>query len=160
MGFRQDVRDDFPPGWWRSAAWWRAGFVDMGTRTLIVIASALMPRRIRTALRARCIPTQLAPLDDLLDAYLAAVLVNLGACAAATWWLGTGSPHVLVVVAVAAYAIVNTVAALIVIITVSRSRLTQAAEWAVLDYIDRHAPRRGRPPETIAEYDAERLKNH
>ncbi|WP_424862864.1 hypothetical protein [Streptomyces sp. MMS24-I29] len=39
-----------------------------------------------------------------------------------------------------------------------RSRIRQRDLWRQLDFIDEHAPKYGRPPETVEEYRAQRLK--
>ncbi|MDX2394042.1 hypothetical protein NJL88_29065 [Streptomyces sp. DK15] len=39
-----------------------------------------------------------------------------------------------------------------VFVVVAQSRIRRPAAWAELDFVERHAPKYGRPPETIEEY--------
>ncbi|MEW1821416.1 hypothetical protein AB0323_11580 [Arthrobacter sp. NPDC080031] len=40
----------------------------------------------------------------------------------------------------------------------ARSRVRHRDTWAEIDFVETHAPKYGRPPETIEEYRALRLK--
>jgi hypothetical protein len=53
---------------------------------------------------------------------------------------------------------VNAATAGLVLFLVARSRWARQAEWSVIDFVAARAPRYGRPPETIEEYEAARLR--
>ena len=54
----------------------------------------------------------------------------------------------------AMWSLLNAAVAAIAVGVLVRSRLRQRADWKDLDFIEAHAPRNGRPPETVEEYRA------
>lgn len=153
--FRQSMRDDFPRGWWRSAAWWRAG-VSL-REPVSILLPVLTLRRVREIVRLRDNPVGLASREDI-EAYGIGLGANVALMLLTTRIAMAGGP-LWVVALLAAIALVNGTVCAAVVATVARSRLTERFTWAELDYVDRHAPVGDRPPDTVEEHEAVRLRN-
>lgn len=164
MGLRADLRDDFPRGWWRSWRWWLDGLTEIRVFVLLALTTALRVRRLRAARRHQDDPVFLAREDAHLDAYVAGVLLGVsGLCLVGwavvdgqlTWSLVTG----VVLSASMCWCMGNVVVGSLMIKTIVESRRRQPQTWCDLDFIESHAPRNGRPPGTVEEYAALRMKS-
>ncbi|GAA1117355.1 hypothetical protein NE857_22465 [Nocardiopsis exhalans] len=161
MGLRTGLRNEFPRGWWRSAPWWLAGLREIGLGVVAVVATVALLRRAVRGLRSRDEPGALSVFDRCLEGCLAGLLAHLaGLLGLAVLGLRgelTAVPALLLVLSVA-WALVNAATAGLALFLVARSRWARQAEWSVIDFVAAWAPRYGRPPETIEEYKAERLR--
>lgn len=160
MSLRGNLRADFPRGWWRSTRWWAECVKDVAGFAAIALAPALLTNNIRTVMTHRHEPRALARVESGLDAYMAScflqaigiffcVSMGLRPPAFETWVLAC---------AIGLYCTLNFLAAVLVTVLVFRSRFTDRFEWSIVDFIEEHAPKEGQPPETVKEYEAQRLR--
>lgn len=158
MDLKTGLRNEFPRGWWRSASWWRVGLREVG---LGVVAIAVLLPWVVPGLRSRGEPGALSIFDRCLEGCLAGLVVHLtGLVGLAVLDLRgelTAVPALLLVLA-AAWVSANAAIAGLALSLVLRSRWARRAEWSVLDFVAARAPRYGRPPEAVEEYEAERLR--
>lgn len=153
---RSVFRDDFPTHWWRSSRWWREAITDIGVRCLIVVAAVLLTRSLTGVIAHRNNPVKLARTDAHVDAYLAGCLASGMAVWFSGWTVGDDhwGSHVVLAGLLMTYSLANLIACLGVLAVLCRSRLLSRATWEQIDFVDRHSPGNGRPPETIEEYQA------
>ncbi|XVX21475.1 hypothetical protein ACQP1U_06295 [Actinomycetota bacterium] len=123
-----------------------------------VLAPALTAVRVRRIVGDREHPDRLVQRRDDVEAYGIGAMVSIGCLVLAGQLVAAAAP-LWVVALLALVALFNGVACAAVLIAVARSRLQDRVTWGQLDYIERHAPRAGRPPETIEEHDAVRMRS-
>ncbi|WP_329143040.1 hypothetical protein OIU91_04795 [Streptomyces sp. NBC_01456] len=156
LGYR--LRGEFPRGWWRSARWWSTGTRDLALSTAAAVATVVFVGEMMRAVRHRDEPRTLARLSGTFEGYVASLLVNnAGLVVLATVAIEAGPPVVLTTLLVGWY-LLNIAIGATVFVVVARSRIRQPAAWAELDFVEHHAPKYGRPPETIEEYRAQQLQ--
>ncbi|MFJ9893629.1 hypothetical protein ACIQPR_09880 [Streptomyces sp. NPDC091280] len=68
-----------------------------------------------------------------------------------------GLPVVLMAL-LAEWCLLNTAISATVFVAVAWSRIRQPSAWTELDFVEQHAPKYGRPPETIEDYRAHQLQ--
>jgi hypothetical protein len=125
----------------------------------------LFVREMRRVVYRRDDPWELSRLKGSAEGYLGGLLVN-----SAGLWFAVGLTTVApppggiraLLMAGAMTGILwypaNIAVAATILAVLARSRILQRDAWEQLDFIAEHAPRNGRPPETIEEYRAQRLK--
>lgn len=160
MGFRAQLRDDFPSGWWRSSSWW----LQSAGQTLSLLITMCLPvlrlQQVRTAIRCQRSPARLSQIS--LEAFTAAGLLYgllAGVLFVQTAASGSASQAGLLVLAGLCWSVLNFVPAAIVVIIIVRSycRRADREDWLKVAYIEKHGVTGQRPPETIEEYTAQRL---
>ncbi|KAB7835737.1 hypothetical protein [Streptomyces mobaraensis] len=158
MRLRSRLRGEFPRGWCHSAQWWITGIRDLTLNTTAAVATVVFVGEAKRALRHRDEPRTLARLSGTFEGYVASLLVNSGGLAVlVTMAIEEGLPVVLTAL-LAGWYLPNIAISATVFVVVARSRTRQPAAWAELDFVDQHAPKYGRPPETIEEYRAQQLR--
>lgn len=151
------LRGEFPRGWCRSARWWISGIRELALSTAAAVATAVFVGEVKRAVRHRDEPRTLARLSGTFEGYVAGLLVNsAGLVVLVTMAIEDGMPVVLT--ALLAWCLLNIAIGATVFVVVARSRIRQSAAWAELDFVEQHAPKCGRPPETIEEYRAQQLQ--
>ncbi|MFF1880057.1 hypothetical protein ACFVVC_01140 [Pseudarthrobacter sp. NPDC058196] len=168
MNLRAKTRDEFPRGWWRSGRWWLEGARELGVNCLAALASVLFVREVLRLVRDRDSPDDLARRRVPTEGWVAGLLLGcmaLGsftALASLAAQTGSSSPdRGLVQVAVLVsmlWWLANVVVSVTALAVLSRSRIRHMDAWAEIDFVETHAPKYGRPPETVEEYRALRLK--
>ncbi|WP_433855219.1 hypothetical protein [Streptomyces kronopolitis] len=109
-------------------------------------------------MRHRAEPRTLARLSGTFEGYVASLLVNnAGLVVLATVAIEDGPPVVLTTL-LAGWCLLNIAIGATVFVVVARSRIRQLAEWVELGFVEHHAPKYGRPPETIEEHRAQQLQ--
>ncbi|SIO87182.1 hypothetical protein [Nocardiopsis sp. JB363] len=161
MGLKTGLRNEFPRGRWRSASWWLAGLweIDLGI-VAVVATAALLPWAVR-GLRSRDEPEALSVFDRCFKGCLAGLVAHLaGLLGLAVLDLRGELMAVLALplILAAAWSSANAATAGLALFLVARSRWARQAEWSVIGFVAARAPRYGRPPETIEEYEAEQLR--
>ncbi|UQA91383.1 hypothetical protein [Streptomyces halobius] len=152
------LRGELPRGWWRSARWWITGIRDLALSTAAALATVVFVGEMMRAVRHRDEPRTLARLSGTFEGYVASLLVNnAGLVVLATVAIEDGPPVVLTTL-LAGWCLLNIAIGATVFVVVARSRIRQPAAWAELDFVEQHAPKYGRPPETIEEYRAQQLQ--
>ncbi|MBL1120724.1 hypothetical protein JK364_51970 [Streptomyces sp. 110] len=100
-------------------------------------------------MRHRDEPRTLARLFGTFEGYVASLLVNsAGLVVLVTMAIEDGLPVVLTVL-LAGWWLLNIAISATVFVVVARPRIRQSAAWAELDFVEQHALKYGRPPETI-----------
>lgn len=156
MSVRSLWKNEFPPGWWRCRRWWFAGSAQMGRNMAISVATFAYWRSVRDLVAVRRDPRALVAhrLGD--EAVVGGVLVSIAmllilvpAMLSAPLGISLLLLNILVFVVG-----VNLVLCLLALVVLVRSRLAHPRFWQAADAAARHAPRYGRPPETMVEYQA------
>ncbi|MCT9105415.1 hypothetical protein N4G69_07205 [Streptomyces mirabilis] len=152
------LHGEFPPGWWRSARWWITGVCELALNTTAAVATVVFVGEMMRAVRHRDEPRTLARLSGTFEGYVASLLVNsAGLVVLVTMAIEDGLPVVLMVL-LAGWSLLNIAISATVFVVVAQSRIRQSAAWAELDFVEQHAPKYGRPPQTIEEYRAQQLQ--
>lgn len=152
------LRGEFPRGWWCSARWWITGIRDLALSTAAAVATAVFVGEVKRAVRHRDKPRTLARLSGTFEGYVAGLLGNsAGLVVLATMAIEDGLPVALTAL-LAGWCLLNIAISATVFVVVARSRIRQSSAWAELDFVEQHAPKCGRPPETIEEYRAQQLQ--
>lgn len=152
------LRVEFPRGWCRSARWWITGIRDLPLSTAAAVATSVFVGEMMRAVRHRDEPRTLARLSGTFEGDVASLLLNsAGLVVQFTMAIEDGLPVVLMVL-LAGWSLLNIAISATVFVVVARSRIWQSAAWAELDFVEQHAPKYGRPPETIEEYRAQQLQ--
>lgn len=152
------LRGEFPSGWWRSARWWITGIRDLVLSTAAAVATVVFVGEMVSAVRHRDEPRTLARLSGTFEGYVASLLVNsVGLVALATLAIEDGL-SVMLTALLSGWCLLNIAISVTVFVVTARSRTGQSTAWAELDLVEQHAPKYGRPPETIAEYQAQQLQ--
>ncbi|MEU8524773.1 MULTISPECIES: hypothetical protein [Streptomyces] len=103
-------------------------------------------------------PRTLARLAGTFEGYVASLLASsAGLVVLATLAIKDSLPVVLTAL-LAGWCLLNIAISPTVFVVAARSRIRQPAAWAELDFVEQHAPKYGRPPETIEEYRAQQLQ--
>ncbi|WP_026820193.1 hypothetical protein [Arthrobacter castelli] len=162
MSLRSRLRDDFPAGWWHCRRWWTDGGRELGLWLVAITVTVMLLARVVTALRCRRRPVVLARING--EAFVAAGLANSIMVIFAVIALTTGPAArdrswLFALVAFLALCVLNLLVASVMVAVLAVSRLTNKFEWSVIDYIDRHGVRGSAPPQTCAEYEAERMRD-
>ncbi len=158
MRLGSKLRGEFPLGWWRSARWWITGIRELALSTAATVATAVFVGEVKRAVRHRDEPRTLARLSGTFEGYVASLLANsAGLAVLATMAIEDGLPVVLTAL-LTGWCLLNIGISATVFVVVARSRIRQSAAWAELDFVEQHAPKYGRPPETIEEYRAQQLQ--
>ncbi|WP_371792876.1 hypothetical protein OG285_31540 [Streptomyces sp. NBC_01471] len=152
------LRGEFPRGWWRSARWWIAGLRELALSTVTAVVNVLFVGEMVHAAQHRDEPRALAHLSGTFEGYVGSLLINgAGLVVLAVMAIKDRLPVVLTAL-LAGWCPLNFGVSAVVFVMVARSRIRQSATWAKLDFIEEHAPKYGRPPETIEEYRAQQLQ--
>lgn len=164
MSLRSTVRDEFPRGWWRSISWWFASLRGIALSCLVALATVLFAGEMRCVVRMRDHPWQLRHVKGSTEGFVGAVMINIAGLAvvAAT---AAGKPatadggawFVVVALSMALWCLANVMVACVVLAVLLRSRIRQRDVWQDIDFVEMHTPKYGRPPETVEEYQAQRL---
>ncbi|MFE6071690.1 hypothetical protein [Streptomyces sp. NPDC056525] len=100
------------------------------------------------SVRHRNEPRTLARLAGTIEGYVSSILVNgTGLGVLVTMAIKNDLPVVLLT----GWCPSNTGASAVVFVVVAQSRIRRPTAWAELDFVEQHAPKNGRPPETIEE---------
>lgn len=160
---RQKLRDEFPRGWWRSPRWWWAGLKDLVAKALASITPVLLAGQVARAVKHRDRPEKLAKLDG--EAYVVGLVLNVIVIVVLIQQsIGIGeSPatvdEMLVLLTFSLTATgLNAITGLVAVLVLWRSRRRDRVWWSMRDYVFYHGVE-SRPPETIAEYRAERMRH-
>ncbi|MFD4945551.1 hypothetical protein ACFWNT_24225 [Streptomyces sp. NPDC058409] len=156
-------RGEFPRGWWRSARWWITGIRELALSTMAAVATVVFVGEMIRVVRHRDEPLVISRLLGTFEGYVASLLVNgagLGVLVAMAIEDGLpASPGAVGLTALlTAWCLLNIALGAVVFVVVARSRIQQPMMWAELDFVEQHAPKYGRPPETIEEYRAQQLQ--
>ncbi|MEU7322550.1 hypothetical protein ABZ682_18605 [Streptomyces griseoviridis] len=152
------LRGEFPRGWCRSARWWITRIRDPALSIGTAVATVVFVGEIMRAVRHRDEPRTLAHLSSTFEGYVAGLLVNsTGLVVLVAMAIEDRLPVVLTAL-LAGWCLLNTAISATVFVVVARSRIRQPAAWDELDFVEQHAPKYGRPPETIEEYQAQQLQ--
>ncbi|WP_405749538.1 hypothetical protein OG232_04900 [Streptomyces sp. NBC_01411] len=152
------LRGEFPRGWCRSARWWITGIRELALNTTAAVATVVFVGDMMRAVRHRDEPRTLARLSGTFEGHVASLLVNsAGLVVLATMTVEDGLPVVLTAL-LAGWCLLNITISATVFVVVARPRIRQPAAWAELDFVEQHAPKYGRPPQTIEEYRAQQLQ--
>lgn len=156
------LRRDFPRGWWRSSAWWFAGFRDVMVSCMVAMFTAAYMGRARRIVRHRDDPQEVARLVGRVEGWMMAVLLGaayLSMLVALVVQLGQPSGPLWIVGATMFLWSTSSIAiGGAVLVVLARSRLRQRRAWSDIDFVEENTPRHGRPPETVEEYRALRMK--
>ncbi len=160
---RTRIRNEFPVGWWRSARWWFSGLRDIATSCAVAVLTPFFARRVTRILRLRNAPVLLARLTGAVEAWIGAALINLLTLTVMVMLLVTGVeegslPIVGGALVMTCWSSTSVVLAAIVLVVLVRSRLRRRDAWRELDFVSENIPRGGRPPETVEEYEALKLR--
>ncbi|MFD0403853.1 hypothetical protein [Kitasatospora sp. NPDC127116] len=110
------------------------------------------------AVRHRDEPRILARLVGSVEGYVAGLLVNgAGLGVLGTMEIENDLPVVLMVL-LTGWCLSNIGVSAVMFVVVAQSRIRRPEAWAELDFVERHAPKYGQPPETIEEYRALQLQ--
>ncbi|MEU7317893.1 hypothetical protein [Streptomyces sp. NPDC007083] len=164
MSLRSTVRDEFPHGWWRSPRWWFEGARQTALGCLTAAAPVLFAREAHRAVRYRDDPPALSSLKGSAEGYAGGLLLGCAGLGAAValeiatpgWCLDWAVFSRLGLMSLWCLANVTVASTMLTILV--RSRIRHRPYWEEVDFIDAHAPKHGRPPETSEEYRALRLK--
>ncbi|MFF8902506.1 hypothetical protein ACF082_34105 [Streptomyces lydicus] len=152
------LHGEFPRGWCRSAQWWITGIRELAWSTVAAVAPVVFVGEMVCAVRHREEPRTLARLSGTFEGYVASLLVNsAGLVVLVTMAIEDGLPVVLTAL-LAGWCLLNIAINATVFVVVAGSRIRQSAAWAELDFVEQHAPKYGRPSETIEEYRAQQLQ--
>jgi hypothetical protein len=163
MNLRGKASDEFPLGWWHSGRWWLEGARELTVNCLAALAAVFFLREVPRLVRDRDSPADLARRRVPTEGWVAGLLLGctaLGsstAVAAQTGSTERGLVHAAVCIAILWW-LANVVVSLTALAVLARSRVQHRDTWAEIDFVQTHAPKYGRPPETIEEYRALRLK--
>lgn len=130
---------------------------------LAALAAVLFAREALRLVRDRDSPDDLARRRVPTEGWVAGLLLGcmvLGsstALAAPAGSSGRGLVQAAVLVAMLWW-LANVLVSLTALAVLARSRIRHRDVWAEIDFIKAHAPKYGRPPETVEEYRALRLK--
>ncbi|MFD7557554.1 hypothetical protein ACFV9E_23825 [Streptomyces sp. NPDC059835] len=160
MGLGSRLRGEFPRGWWSSARWWVTGIRELALSTAAAVATVVFVGEMVRAVRHRDEPRILARLAGTFEGYVSGLLVNgAGLGVLGTMEIENDLPVVLMVL-LPGWCLSNIGVSAVVFVAVAQSRIRRPAAWAELDFVERHAPKYGRAPETIEEYRALQLQEY
>lgn len=152
---RTHLRNEFPRGWWRSPRWWFAGALEAASKAVVTMAPMLLIHKTAYAVRHRRSPIELARIDG--EGFVYGFVSHL-ALISLLVLVTFAQPGMLpMLLGLGAYLLVNAAVAGTVVVVLAISRWHERADWSAIDFIDKHGAV-GRPPETPAEYEADRLK--
>ncbi|MGW3199201.1 hypothetical protein ACWDBD_32470 [Streptomyces sp. NPDC001118] len=152
------LRSEFPRGWCRSARWWITGIRDLVLSIAAAVATVVFVGDMMCAVRNRDEPRTLTRLSGTFGGYVASLLVNSAGLVVLVTMASEGGLPVVPTALLAGWCLLNITTSATVFVVVARSRIRQQAAWAELDFVEQHAPKYGRPPETIEEYRAQQLQ--
>lgn len=152
------LRGEFPRGWWSSARWWVTGIRELALSTAAAVATVVFVGEMVRAVRHRDEPRILARLAGTFEGYVSALLVNGSGLGVLVTMAIEGDLPVVLMVLLTGWCLSNIGVSAVVFVVVAHSRVRRPAAWAELDFVERHAPKYGRPPETIEEYRALQLQ--
>ncbi|WP_327357735.1 hypothetical protein [Streptomyces sp. NBC_01304] len=153
------LRGEFPRGWWRSTRWWITGTRDLALSTAAAVATVVFAGEMMRAVRHRDEPRTLARPSGTFERYTASLLINSAGLVALLIMTIEDGLLVVLTALLTGWCLLNIVISATVLVVVAQSRIRQPAAWAKLDFVEQHAPRYGRPPETIEEYRAQQLQD-
>ncbi|MEU9303325.1 hypothetical protein [Streptomyces sp. NPDC048269] len=152
------LRGEFPRGWWRSARWWITGIRELALSTVAAVTTVVFVGEMVRAVRHRDEPRTLARLAGTIEGYVSSILVNdAGLGVLVTMPIEDDLPVVLMVL-LTGWCPSNIGVSVVFVVVAAQSRIRRPAAWAELDFVEQHAPKYGRPPETIEEYRAQQLQ--
>ncbi|MFE5859737.1 hypothetical protein [Streptomyces virginiae] len=152
------LRGEFPRGWWRAARWWITGIRELALSTVAAVTTVVFVGEMVRAVRHRDEPRTLARLVGSVEGYVSSLLVNgAGLGVLGTVEIEDDLPVVLMAL-LAGWCLSNIGVSAVVFVVVAQSRIRRSAAWAELDFVEQHAPKYDRPPETIEEYRAQQLQ--
>ncbi|QOT16679.1 hypothetical protein [Paenarthrobacter sp. YJN-5] len=166
MNLRGKARDEFPLGWWHSGRWWLEGARELAVNCLAALAAVCFLREALRLVRDRDSPADLARRRVPTEGWVAGLLLGcmalgsstaLAAVAAQTGSSEPGLVQAAVLIAIFWW-LANVVVSVTALAVLARSRVRHRDTWAEIDFVESHAPKYGRPPETVEEYRALRLK--
>ncbi|MFG3403615.1 hypothetical protein [Streptomyces sp. NPDC048142] len=110
------------------------------------------------AVRHRDEPRTQVRLASSFEGYVSSLLVNgAGLGVLGIMEIEDDLPVVLMVL-LTGWCLSNLGVSAVVFVVVAQSRIRRPTAWAELDLVGQHAPKYGRPPETIEEYRAQQLQ--
>ncbi|KOT47107.1 hypothetical protein ADK43_40225 [Streptomyces rimosus subsp. rimosus] len=122
-----------------------------------VTTVVLVGEMVRTV-RHRNEPRALSRLAGTFEGYVSSLLLNgAGLGVLGTMAVEDDLSGVLTVL-LTGWCMSNIGVSGVVFVMVAQSRIRWPAVWAELDFVEQHAPKYGRPPETIEEYRAQQLQ--
>jgi hypothetical protein len=149
------LRNEFPRGWWRSAQWWITGIRELARGTVAAAATVVFVGEMVRAMRHRDEPRTLARLAGTFEGDVSSLVVNgTGLDVLGTMAIEDDLPVVLMVL-LTGWCLSNIGISAVVLVVVAHSRIQRPAAWAALDFVEQHAPKYGRLPETIEQYRAQ-----
>lgn len=157
MSIRQSFRDDFPRGWWRNPRWWSADLKKFAGMAITTVAPVLLAHKALYAVRHCQDPVKLSRINGEAWTYgflagvwglLMAIVTTVGQAGMLPFLLGMGS-----------FLLLNVAVAGAVVSVLAASRIRSRVEWKGLDYVKAHSAPDDRPPYTVEEYEAARLKS-
>lgn len=162
MRMRSRIRDEFPRGWWRTKNWWTEGLQEIGRNCAVALATGFYAGEAKRMRAAKDDPVALSRTKVSDEAWCGGMLVSalvLGSgIGLAASGASAGSPAtMLMATGLILWALADLVVSVMALSVLLRSRMRRRGDWAEIDFVDRNAPRHGRPPETIEEYRAQRL---
>ncbi|MEV7960283.1 hypothetical protein [Streptomyces sp. NPDC088141] len=152
------LRGEFPRGWWRSARWWITGIRELAVSTGAAVVTVVFVGEMLRAVRHRHEPRILAHLSGTFEGYVGSLLINGAGLVVLVSMAIEDSLPVMLTALLAGWCLFNIAITATVFVVAVRSRIRQPATWAELDFVEQHAPKYGRPPETIEEYRAQQLQ--
>lgn len=152
------LHGEFPRGWCRSARWWITGVRELALSTTAAVATVVFVGEMKRAVRHRDELRTLGRLSGPFEGHVTSLLVNsAGFVVLATMAIEDGLPVVLTAL-LAGWCLINIAISATVFVVVARSGIRQPAAWTELDFVEQHAPKYGRPSQTIEEYRAQQLQ--
>lgn len=125
---------------------------------VVLVAPVVLAGKAVYAVRHRDDPASLSRLDGEGFAYGLAANAGLIAMMTTLLWAGTGqAAGVMPVLAMVVLCALNAVVAGTAVTVLAVSRVRERFHWSMIDYVDRSSAR-NRPPDTVEEHEAERLK--
>ncbi|MDX3025629.1 hypothetical protein [Streptomyces acidiscabies] len=122
------------------------------------MATVVFVGEMKRAVRHRDEPRTLARLSGTFEGHMAGLLANsAGLVVLPTMVIESGLTVVLTVQSVG-WCLLNITVSATVFAVFARSGIREPAAWAELDFVERHAPKHGRSPQTIEEYRVHRLQ--
>lgn len=161
---RSRVRNEFPRRWWRSARWWWSGLRELGVNCLAAIATVIFVREATRLVNLRDQPREIARGRVSVEGWTAGLIVGIAGVvtmgSVTGYAFDEGQSALGAACGISAmWSLLNAAVAAIAVGVLVRSRLRQRADWKDLDFIEAHAPRNGRPPETVEEYRVLRMES-
>lgn len=163
MRLRSRIRDEFPRGWFKSGRWWLEGIREIGLSCAAAVATALFARQALRLVKDRDDPVALSRARIAGEAWcagllVAAVVLGAGVALALESSAADAPGAALTAAAMIAWSLADIATAATALAVLMRSRIGERSSWEEIDFVDLHASRQGRPPETVEEYRALRLR--